>query len=323
MNMISIIVPCYNAAKYLDECLMSISKQSYQNWETICVNDGSRDNTLEIIEKFANKDQRFTVISQENQGVAVARNNALKICKGEYICFVDSDDVIEPDFLETLVNMMDDNKDLSICNFTREMTDLYEKAKKATIKWTKTGNECAEKIILDKSFSPQICCMMFKKNIIDKYNIYFYPNCTRGEDWEFYMKYLVHTKFVSFSDYIVYHYRQNITSAMSQFNMKSLTSIEAAERVTNYYISLNNQVCNIVKQYAVSRVVWKHTILSLIKHDINIYKAIHNKYNVKEEMYNMFSYPGKIERLTSRLYNFSELIFRCCFYLIGFIYQHK
>lgn len=323
MNMISIIVPCYNAAKYMDECLMSISKQSYQNWETICVNDGSRDNTLEIIENFANKDQRFTVISQENQGVAVARNNALKICKGEYICFVDSDDVIEPDFLETFVNMMDDNNDLSICNFTREMTDLYEKAKKTTIKWTKTGNECAEKIILDKSFSPQICCMMFKKNIIDKHNICFYPNCARGEDWEFYMKYLAHSEKVTYYDKVIYHYRKSDTSAMSSFNIKSLTSLEAAERVSNYYTLLGNISCNTINQYAISRGVWKFTILSLLKHDMNLYKVIRNRYNIKNEMYKMYFYPGRIERLTSRLYTFSEFIFKWCFYLLGFLYQHK
>lgn len=322
MNMISIIVPCYNAAKYLDECLMSISKQSYQNWETICVNDGSRDNTLEILEKFANKDQRFTVISQENQGVAVARNNALKICKGEYICFVDSDDTIETDFLETFINIMEDNKDLSICNFTREMTDLNEKEKKGNIQWTKTGNDCAEKIILDKSFSPQICCMMFKKDIIDKYNIYFYPNCTRGEDWEFYMKYLAHSKMVAYSDKITYHYRKSDTSAMALLNIKSLTSIEASERVTKYYASLNKSR-DIIQQYSVSRGVWKFTILSLINHDNNIYKILKSKYNIKKEMHKMFSYPGKIEKITSRLYILSEPLFKFCFYLLGFIYHHK
>lgn len=321
--LISIVIPCYNAEKYLNECLSSIKRQSYTKWEAICIDDGSSDNTKKILDKYSKDDERFIIESQTNQGVSVARNNALKKCSGKYICFVDSDDIVEPDFLETLIKTMKDNIDLSICNFTRKMTPVDKKQKRATISWEKFGYECAEKIILDKTFNPQLWCMMFKKDIIEKYNINFYPNCTRGEDWEFFMKYIAHTKQVVYSDHVIYHYRKSETSAMASLNIKSLTSIDASQRVSDYYVYNNNKSRNIIKQYSVSRTIWKFTILALMNHNMELYRIIKNKYDINKEMHNMYSYPGILEKATSRLFNFSELFFKGCFYLSGFIYQHK
>lgn len=319
--LVSIIVPCYNAEKYLNECLQSIKKQTFTDWEAVCIDDGSHDKTREILERFAEIDARFIVASQTNQGVSVTRNNALRRCRGEYICFVDSDDTVEPDFLDTLIAMMKNHVDLVICGFTRKMTAPNEKEN--AIGWLKKGYECAEKIILDRSFSPQLWCMMFKKNIIDQYNLHFYPNCARAEDWEFYMKYLAHSENVMYSNRIIYHYRKNETSAMAQLNSKSLTSIEASERVSSYYDLLNNKACNIVKQYSVPGGIWKFSILSLLRHDMNLYKVIKSKYDVEAEMYKLYSYPGMIQKISSRLYVFSEFMFRCCFYLLGFVYRPK
>lgn len=101
--LISIIVPCYNSERYLSDCLLSILNQTYVNWEVICIDDGSQDNTLSILNHYATLDERFKIISQSNAGVSVARNKALSQCQGEYICFVDSDDLIEPNFLITLL----------------------------------------------------------------------------------------------------------------------------------------------------------------------------------------------------------------------------
>jgi glycosyltransferase involved in cell wall biosynthesis len=101
---ISIIIPVYNVEKYLRECLDSIVNQSFKDIEIICVNDGSTDNSLEILNEYAQKDSRFVVISQENQGQGVARNNAINIANGEYILFIDPDDWIEKEALETLYN---------------------------------------------------------------------------------------------------------------------------------------------------------------------------------------------------------------------------
>jgi len=111
---ISVIVPVYNVEAYLSECLESILQQSMTSIEVICVNDGSPDNSLSILNTFADKDNRVTVITQENQGVSVARNTALEVATGEFIYFMDSDDLLSDETaFEQMVSFMDaDNLDV-------------------------------------------------------------------------------------------------------------------------------------------------------------------------------------------------------------------
>lgn len=101
--MISIIIPVYNAEFYLEECLDSIKSQSHPDFEVLCVNDGSTDRSEEICERYVREDKRFRLYSQENSGVSVARNLGIEQAKGEYLCFVDSDDVIANDFLRKFI----------------------------------------------------------------------------------------------------------------------------------------------------------------------------------------------------------------------------
>lgn len=83
--MVSIIIPCYNSGKYISECLNSILAQTYSEWEAICVNDGSTDNTMEFLNQYVMSDNRYKVVSQLNSGVSAARNKALSICRGIYL----------------------------------------------------------------------------------------------------------------------------------------------------------------------------------------------------------------------------------------------
>lgn len=108
---VSIIIPVYNAEKYLKKCLDSVLNQSYQCFEVIAVNDGSGDSSWEILQKYANKHpDKFKIFTQENQGQSVARNNALENATGVYVAFLDSDDYIEPDYLERLVAIAQENE---------------------------------------------------------------------------------------------------------------------------------------------------------------------------------------------------------------------
>ena len=102
MVKVSVIVPVYNNEKFLDKCLSSLVKQSLKDIEIICVNDGSTDSSLDIINKYKKKDSRVIVLSQENQGAGASRNNGIEIAKGEYISFVDADDWLERKALKTL-----------------------------------------------------------------------------------------------------------------------------------------------------------------------------------------------------------------------------
>ena len=102
--LISILVPVYNAGKYLPKTLVSIKNQTYPNLEIICIDDGSNDNSLTVLQDFSRQDSRFKIISRANKGVAYTRNQLLQEAKGAYIAFVDSDDTIEPNYIEYLLN---------------------------------------------------------------------------------------------------------------------------------------------------------------------------------------------------------------------------
>ncbi|MBQ9920107.1 MAG: glycosyltransferase family 2 protein, partial [Clostridia bacterium] len=103
---VSIIVPVYNVAEYLEDCLNSLVNQSYENIEIISINDGSKDNSLEILKTFAEKDLRIKVFDNENHGVSYTRNFGIKNCTGDYIAFVDSDDIVAKNYIEVLVNSL-------------------------------------------------------------------------------------------------------------------------------------------------------------------------------------------------------------------------
>ena len=116
MPKVSVIVPVYNTEKYLRECLDSIVNQTLKDIEIICVNDGSTDDSLNILNEYAKKDIRFTILDQDNQGAGVARNKGLEIAKGEYIIFFDSDDYMDNKMLETLYELsLQNNSDISVC----------------------------------------------------------------------------------------------------------------------------------------------------------------------------------------------------------------
>ena len=105
--LISVIVPCYNQANFLDETLNSILNQSYTNWECIIVNDGSPDDTENVAQKWTNKDHRFQHISKENGGLSSARNSGLEVAKGDFIQFLDSDDLLSSDKFQQSIDAID------------------------------------------------------------------------------------------------------------------------------------------------------------------------------------------------------------------------
>ena len=114
---ISLIIPVYNVQEYIEKALQSVVNQTFKDFEVIIVNDGSKDQSVEIVKKFIRKYDNFRLINQENQGLSGARNTGLKEAKGEYIAFIDSDDFIENNFLEELYNLaVDNDADISYCN---------------------------------------------------------------------------------------------------------------------------------------------------------------------------------------------------------------
>lgn len=123
MSKISVIIPVYNIEKYLPECLDSLLNQTFRDFEIICVNDGSKDDSLKILETYAQKDLRIKVITKENGGSGSARNRGLAEAQGEYIQFVDGDDYFEPQMLEKLYELAEKhNADIAVCS-SRKVDD--------------------------------------------------------------------------------------------------------------------------------------------------------------------------------------------------------
>ena len=134
MPEISVIVPVYKVEQYLEECINSLSKQTFSDIEIILVDDGSPDNCGNICEEYGKKDERIKVIHQKNMGLSCARNAGLDVSKGNYICFVDSDDLIRNDMLDILLKeLINANADFIKSDFQSFKDDKEIKLKKQTI----------------------------------------------------------------------------------------------------------------------------------------------------------------------------------------------
>ena len=115
---ISLIVPVYNVENYLERCLLSVENQTFENFEVIIVNDGSTDGSLRVIQRFLNRNMNFKLIDQENKGLGEARNVGIKNSCGRYVAFLDSDDFLEPNYLEKLyLSAIRTCADIVCCNF--------------------------------------------------------------------------------------------------------------------------------------------------------------------------------------------------------------
>ncbi|MDR2646291.1 MAG: glycosyltransferase [Holosporaceae bacterium] len=174
MPHVSIIIPVYNAEKFLRRCLTSVVRQTLRNIEIICVNDGSTDDSRLLLEEFAAADDRIVVVHQDNKGQGAARNFAMTIAKGEYIGFVDSDDWIELNYFEKLYTAAQKhNADLACCGITRRYPSSRVR-KKLYIKEEKLYRSPVEKYKITES--PRKCYVynkIYRKSELDAHEIRF------------------------------------------------------------------------------------------------------------------------------------------------------
>lgn len=199
---ISILIPAYNAEKYIEKCLRSIVKQSLKKIEIIVVNDGSKDRTLEILKKLKEEDDRIKIINQENCGVSSARNTALTYVKGEYILWMDADDWIEDGLEEIYIKAKQEKADIITMDYWREEQgkNIYIKDK------IKENNiEYINEIILGKS-TGYLWNKLIKTSIYQINNIYFPEKIHCGEDRVVLPKLLYFSKKIVKINKAYYHY---------------------------------------------------------------------------------------------------------------------
>lgn len=203
---VSVIVPVYNAEKTLKRAIQSIVNQSYANLEIILVNDGSTDQSLKICKDYAELDKRIYILNQNNAGVSTARNKGLDFAKGDFCCFIDSDDWIESDFIEQMVYGMI-FADCVITGYTKELKDkkIYSRLITKIYDMEYILNYDISPLFVNGFIHP---CWnkLFKLSIINKNNIRFISTLNISEDSIFCMNYLMYCKKISVMDFIAYHY---------------------------------------------------------------------------------------------------------------------
>ena len=166
---ISVIVPVYNCAPYVERCIRSILEQTYSNLEVICIDDGSTDDSGKILDVLACEDARIRVIHQKNAGASAARNAGIDIATGELITFVDSDDAIEPDMYETLIpHFADENVDIVHCGYKRIRLDGSVKDVNGTGKLVRQSKyEATECLLLGRLFVGSLCNKVYRMRVFE------------------------------------------------------------------------------------------------------------------------------------------------------------
>ena len=238
MPKISVIIPVYNVEPYLSQCLDSILNQTFTDFECLCVNDGSTDNSLKVLQEYANKDIRIKIINQKNSGSSVARNNALKNSVGQYIAFVDSDDFISKDYLEKLLIIAEkENSDIVYCRHKMyyPLDNKYEsgvnkeKLNKLFNNYSNLKNSDKQiKCILDiVENARSICMKLYKAEIIKNNNILFFENVFAEMDYSFNILVNLYSQKISLLDEEIYYYRkqiESITAKKKTFRINAINS---------------------------------------------------------------------------------------------------
>lgn len=250
--LISVIVPVYNVEYYLDRCLTSLVNQTYSNMEIILIDDGSKDNSGMICDNWKEKDNRIVVIHKKNAGLGYARNSGLEICKGEYICFVDSDDFVSANMIQTMYDAIKkENADTCYCSF-----NIYSNKKNEVVKksFVNSGVYDGKKILLDiagslpedkvdfnKEMSVWAC--LFSGQIIRENGIVFTSEreiiC---EDFPFDIRYLPKTNKVVVIDNCFYYYCINGESLTHKFDEKRF------DKEKHLFSSLDERLSSVISK---------------------------------------------------------------------------
>ena len=226
---VSVIVPVYNVERYLSNCIDSILLQTYKNLEIILVDDGSTDNSPCICDEYAKKDGRIKVIHKQNGGVSSARNTGLDVMTGDYVTFVDGDDLINVRFVEILIGLcQNDGSDMSYCGYIRFPTEEVPDINSDLIFEDHTFYQGYDAI--NNFFSgwirPNVCTKMFARCLFETVR---FPLVTRAEDLQVVFEVLLKHKDINVSGYkktTIYYYRLTPGSAMGKIKLSNIDDLK-------------------------------------------------------------------------------------------------
>lgn len=232
--LISIIIPVYNVVGLLERCVSSVCRQTYQMLEIILIDDGSTDGSGELCDKLMVQDDRIRVVHQENNGSTAARNKGIEIARGTLLGFVDSDDYIEPDMYENMIEVLvKENADICVCRqYIDKQNMVYVEKGRSIVKGVleKASGDIADHIIYtndmsNKGISPNLCDKIFKKEIIQKYQFNIDLNTKYAEDDLCVYACLLDAERIVFVDKPLYHYcvrEGSITQSGDEFYFEKI-----------------------------------------------------------------------------------------------------
>ncbi len=220
---VSVVIPVYNVEEWLRETLDTVAAQTFQDWECVCVDDGSRDASADIVREYEQRDPRFRLVSQSNAGAAAARNHGLEEARGEFLIFVDSDDLIAPDMLQCCVERMRaDGSDICAFHIDAFGTAEHQLGKVFIRVDIPEGEEsfCFEPRLWEgKVFSvvqPAACNKLYRTAFLRQHDLKFPLGLKRSEDTSMGVLAIALAQRVSCLDKILYHYRQSRPNSQMQ-----------------------------------------------------------------------------------------------------------
>lgn len=268
MKKVSVIIPVYNSEKYIGRCLESVLNQTYSNFEIIVINDGSKDNSQKIIDEYKEKyPDKIISINQQNKGVAITRNESIKRATGKYIMFVDNDDFLDIDYIETFVNEAEKNDyDIVLGGYRRpnENGKIIKKLKLKDTEWSK--------LMITAPWAK-----IYKKDYLLK-NKFEFLNTNIGEDVYFNLSAMLISNKIKIIPYIGYNWFYN-TESISNTKQKNINKLQIYELLNSCYDSLKNRNLmnnhyEIIEAYFMRYIFW-----------ILTYTTKKQKYNIINEQY--------------------------------------
>ncbi|WHF51235.1 glycosyltransferase [Chryseobacterium gotjawalense] len=257
--LVSIVVPCYNVEKYVEACISSVILQDYENWECILINDGSKDNTLDLIKSFESRENRIRVFTQENFGLSATRNKGIENANGEFLFFLDSDDILSNDAISTLVSSFQNNDivtgittSAAFSNNNNNMTRLSQllHPKEGTITFENSHFEVLVRT-MEIGLTPVAQNRLYRKDFIDQHQLRFKSGILHEDELWFFETMLL-AENVKFINKETYFYRidnqDSITKNVGDRNLESY--IQVMEEIIKKY-SQHEQFNIIAKWYSV------------------------------------------------------------------------
>ena len=304
-SLISIVIPVYNAEKYLEQCLNSIQNQTYKNFEVILVNDGSMDHSESICMDFVKVDTRFKYFTKVNGGASSARNFVLDYVLGDFITFIDADDWVDENHLEVLINnIKENNSDMAVSSIKKFDSSnnfyfrMYSNQEKYLLNYNKLNREeflvILPKLILANNSYKISVCKLFKKELVQE--TWFDNSLIYGEDTEFFFNLYCNMDSISYVDEVTYIYRLHDERSSSKFGQLHMEQ----------ELAIYKKMYERIEEMGLPTIHYVNTLRNLLDYrkDYLDNRDLHNEYvEFLEKIEKKITYPKELISIIVPIYN--------------------